>query len=845
MFNSLGSAFDESSQICINSQNSKPNWHPRKNLRICILFARTMTVTLLLSIIAPKQHKLIPKWNKTYRSFPYWWIFGCRDSKCQHRTRSSGGIGCNVVVYCVFLWGVTQWHIYKRESVIFLQVQSQQRFCVTWHLVLISETEEVTQAFLKACQHGTHPSYRARINIIGHSGAGKTSLIRRLLGQKFQKDEESTDGIETHRIEFDLNDSPLGSHKWTEAELSTKDLSQEFQNTLWQTKEKLAKDEHIQSTAQEPGDTLPAKASVAESPTGSLGQDQAKNEHQHTARNLVKEEIIQELKEAMDKSSLQPPKNSNSPDKGVLRLWDFGGQTEFYATHHMFLDAEAINIVVMDLSKPFRSRLTEKEKNKKTGVPSTQEEFLCYWLRSIEAKMEEAKENDKERQEAKLKPKVILVFTHLDASTSVQAEHFIADAKACITKFKLLEVSDSDMFCVDNNKGSEENFRDLRLKLQQVISSLPTWGMLRPVKWLQVEAAMREKKSGETTEASKYLKINTAEEVAKDYQMDPEELNSFLLFLHLMGDIVFYSHPALWEVVTLEPQWLVNIFKTLITAEEFMVKKLTNAQEFIENADLTGEVLHLLKTGTVRNCTLSAMWQGEDVGFLVELLQKFGLILPVTSRAGADRRFLVPCMLPQPEQEVDLDTVKPFVNLRQIYKSEHRSAHTELFPVGTFARLLVTCAKEWHLREDAHLSHRCCCFTTTGEFLLTLQEPHGSTIAVQLWCDPAALSTNPVSHILRSRLKLKEKMADLKIPLASKFEIICPHWHPTDQQLTLIKTTESCEGEVRPLMTSCNCHKTKQTTNDFQQGKTILWNDDVFFFTWIFSGGELFCRHVW
>ncbi len=94
----------------------------------------------------------------------------------------------------------------------------------------------LAQAFQEACQHGTHPSYRARIKVIGHSGAGKTSLTRRLLGQKFQEKEESTDGIETHRIEFDLYESPDSLNSWVEADLKPEKLAAHFSREVFQRK---------------------------------------------------------------------------------------------------------------------------------------------------------------------------------------------------------------------------------------------------------------------------------------------------------------------------------------------------------------------------------------------------------------------------------------------------------------------------------------------------------------------------------------------------------------------------------------------------------------------------------
>jgi len=41
--------------------------------------------------------------------------------------------------------------------------------------------------------------------LIGHNGAGKTSLKKSFLGQPFDPDEESTDGIEVDRSKFKID----------------------------------------------------------------------------------------------------------------------------------------------------------------------------------------------------------------------------------------------------------------------------------------------------------------------------------------------------------------------------------------------------------------------------------------------------------------------------------------------------------------------------------------------------------------------------------------------------------------------------------------------------------------
>ena len=69
--------------------------------------------------------------------------------------------------------------------------------------------------------------------------------------------------------------------------------------------------------------------------------------------------------EAVKKSETLIKENTQQKQTGKLRLWDFGGQTEFYATHHMFLDPDSFNIVVLDISKDMKSDLRKKTEEEK------------------------------------------------------------------------------------------------------------------------------------------------------------------------------------------------------------------------------------------------------------------------------------------------------------------------------------------------------------------------------------------------------------------------------------------------------------------------------------------------
>ncbi len=296
------------------------------------------------------------------------------------------------------------------------------------------------RAFIEACLHGTRPSYRARINIIGHSGAGKTSLTRRLLGKSFQRREKTTEGIATHRVEFVTEES--AKQTWTEAELDTEDLVREFcKEVSLKIQQPGIYTQHNAASPQEKNpEASPSSSknpSAESSSDGALSETSPLDQPPKLEMFEVNPELLQQAMSGQEdlepkekKSVIQRISNAVGLSKasdayremqqvGVLQLWDFGGQTEFYTTHHMFMDAQAVNIVVMDISKQLSSEVRSEGLVK--GIPSTAEDFFCYWLRSIQ----------NQADEKRVEPTVLLVLTHKD---QISSRH----VKSHIDSFKLV-----------------------------------------------------------------------------------------------------------------------------------------------------------------------------------------------------------------------------------------------------------------------------------------------------------------------------------------------------------------------------------------------------------------------
>ena len=74
------------------------------------------------------------------------------------------------------------------------------------------------QIYEEACKEGTAEVYRTRIMLVGHFAAGKTSVKRSLLNEKFVRKHLTTKGVETEDtvnvFMTYVKDEGKGSFRW-------------------------------------------------------------------------------------------------------------------------------------------------------------------------------------------------------------------------------------------------------------------------------------------------------------------------------------------------------------------------------------------------------------------------------------------------------------------------------------------------------------------------------------------------------------------------------------------------------------------------------------------------------
>ena len=653
----------------------------------------------------------------------------------------------------------------------------------------MSYLDALTKAYHEACAEGFTIINRARLNLVGHDGAGKTSFFNRLMGEEMNIDEESTEGIATHLIKSSFNKSDLmQAADWNEVSLDVTEIVKDFNDqvlSLVETKyspegssslrtriqRKLfgrIKVEHKKSdqkNSEEKG--------ILQTPDKSQEsiEDEKLTINEHTKQPQGKQgEKAQIDKKTMDQL-LKHQKSSSNDTEYFLRVWDFGGQVEFYTTHHMFLNADTMNLIVMDISKDLKRTLHDMgaELNM-PGIPKTPLEFFHYWLSTIYS--DASQEN--------LQPSVALILTHKDeipvTNTKKYIEEYVENVLQSLhQKTYSSFISRGNIFVVDNKHGEDYEFRKVRGQILQKITEQKSWGTKKPVKWLKLEADIVEKSQ---EEAVGYFQRELIEYLAESYNVNDIELEAFLQFHNQLGDFVYFNDPALRDVVITNPQWLVDKFKALITPHQF-----------VERRNLEPELVEMLKQGIISNQQLRALWGTNDVSFLAELFVKFNLMLPLGSSAER-RTFLIPCMLPP--QDMSMYETDTYKNMELVYNAKHKPKSTEVLPVGVFHKCLSLCSKNpsWDICANDHLSNTDASYNIEDGVRLALTLLKNSDLRSSIWCSREAMKEDTRSLIIKTRMILSKSLKSLNISPGEKFIMLCPHWMAEDNFECLVDVKE-------------------------------------------------------
>lgn len=330
----------------------------------------------------------------------------------------------------------------------------------------------------------------------------------------------------------------------------------------------------------------------------------------------------------------------------VFRTWDFGGQTEYYATHQYFLSKRSLYLVVWKITDG------ERGMNK-----------IHQWLINIQARAPNSP--------------VIIVGTHCDVVRDEFPPSF-SDYLQQRIREKFINVTDPEkcglprvLETVEVSCKSRENMRMLAHLLYDTAFSLRTPGSSTrlleqkiPATYLALEEVIATitadlkakvryipipfKRANFANIAIYLLYLQERDPVLSQIQYetlvshelaakfngmkfrDKMELNQATRFLHENGLLLHYDDATLKDLYFLDPQWLCDLLSHVVTIREI--------NPFAKNGVMRLDDLRLVfKSST--SISLSAK------SYIVSLLNKFEVALTWDSRT-----LLIPSLLPTEQQ---------------------------------------------------------------------------------------------------------------------------------------------------------------------------------------------------
>ncbi|XP_071952913.1 uncharacterized protein [Antedon mediterranea] len=634
---------------------------------------------------------------------------------------------------------------------------------------------EAMEAFLVASRKGTKPVYRTRLMLVGQDRVGKTSLKRSLTGRRHDAKEVSTDGIDTADIckitskdskpwkvyaatNEDDQETKTSSDVPSAEDEFARAIAHNIVQELWNKRLRKKNDDNTQMSSQvinkQPNQNQnQTKEGKEESKISTMeesftGQADARNKTKLVMNDIteqVKEAVGQELVDRVLTMVSEMLKKLESGQEVIevskteqqeimMSIWDFAGQSVYYTTHQVFLTTRAIYIIVFNLTHDLNSQAIvqvrrgeghsniEWKKSELTNI-----DFINFWINSIHTHTAESGasapyDNNDPYNTTSLSPSVFLVGTHR-ASLSDDKE---TQWKIVKEKFKVIAESFRDkvyrghfvgqFYAVENNIDDEEDeqVKLLRKHIVSIASKERYMGEHMPVSWLQFEQQVAEM----IARGINFIPIDQGKDICSRFGIE-EDLHSMLHFYHDLGVIIYYGQSgavdeSLRNTIILKPQWLIDVFKGVITT-----KDIDGQWERF------AEAWHRLdKEGILEDSLINHMWCTiiAQKPTLIGLMSKFDLlcerIKPKTLKSTDkwEKSYFVPSRLK--------DSVDP----NDVYEPSNKDivfyiTFGGFLPDGLFQRIM-TRAVRWSQEQGGHepkLYYRQARFYVDDEHDLILQ----------------------------------------------------------------------------------------------------------------------------
>ena len=495
---------------------------------------------------------------------------------------------------------------------------------------------------------------RVKVILMGDTGAGKTQIRHRLSGVDFDPVHKSTDTAKATSVHVSY--LRVGGQRWKATDVASN----------------VARPMGVNAVLGELDAVAGERAAVPAIEMVEASSNSAFLHERHGGTQPVAAETVSATHASSgvaerDEVPLREPSDDDVADEQVLSMWDFCGQSEYFAVHDLFLTDGAVFVLVIDWTKGVEAarktaqawldalRAHVKEPVVLPVLPRSDVEAIADVLMTPipdDEKSDEWKLHTNLHDLAEVVNRQ-LSFTDGDSEDPGEAKCRRAAYKGLlsvqlrgVTK-ALNKLTGSDAtVCVDSADG--RNYDELKRKLLALADAQMAASGQVPLRWLQLHDELTElRANGRQWIARTEFKDKLRAMYGPTHEVTDEETRNALEYSKRVGTVLTTSGgERVREFVFLDPELFLQLVRPLITTSEQLMKRKNDAvastKVVAEQRALINALEQFGATCVAARVLLKYMWRAVksptgEIGFFVELLEWCGLMCDL--EAG---KYLVP-----------------------------------------------------------------------------------------------------------------------------------------------------------------------------------------------------------
>ena len=286
--------------------------------------------------------------------------------------------------------------------------------------------------------------------------------------------------------------------------------------------------------------------------------------------------------------------------------------------------------------------------------------------------------------------------------------------------------------------------------------------------------------------------------------MDDIDIKAFLKLHTDVGNFLHFEVQHQREIIIIDPQWLVDRCKDVITHSEFF-----------KSRKLSESTLSHLKKGIVAKENLEELWKGDKVDFLTNIMLNFNLFLQIEHSKAEGERYLIPCMMPESYNDV----TQYYSDTVYLCNTFHKAHTGDRLLVGAFHKLLSACSRASNWKLDEQISSYTQAALITGNGLILVLSLHADTemgtmpeVRTSILGNNDALKRDTTRDIEEIKKRLSQNMALLNIAQPNELLVLCPNFAPGDipsfdPPWCMIEAQDRGDGCICLFEQQCSCHR--------------------------------------